>query len=145
MAKLQIHGPRGRIDARLERVAVDAPAAGDWTPDNLNADEISEPLEADDVTLRADIWEDVRVLALFNGTNGGSESVTLQALRAVWVEGAARRWIPLGDPFVLTPDADSELVLADGADLGFRITDLTLDTSDSVTVAVLAGALARNR
>lgn len=144
MGKLILFGHEGRTDVRVERGAADAPAAGAWTPDNLNANEISASVEADDVILAAAEWEDVRLVAYFNGSPGGAETVTVQPLRAVRVPVApGREWISAGDPIDLAPHGASSLVLTDGADYAFRITAVTLDSADDVTLFVTGGQRTR--
>lgn len=146
MAKVILYGETGRAVVRLERTAIDAPASGAWTPDNLNAAEISGGVVSDDVILRASDWEDVRVVAEFEAGAGASAAVTLQALRALRSTTVPGRvWIPIGDPFELTPSLASELVLADGADIAVRVTALTLDGGANVTVSVTGGQRIRER
>lgn len=145
MPKIILFGETGRATVR-SRAVIDAPAAGDWTPDNLNADEISGSVAADDVILRADDWEDVRIIAQFIGTPTGSETVSIQAIRSVWKATApGRDWIPIGDEFPLAPNLASELVLVDGGDMAFRITALTLDGATSVAFVATGGQRLRDR
>lgn len=145
MAKVILFGETGRAVVRLERTAIDAPASGAWTPDNLNAAEISGGVVADDVILRASDWEDVRVVAEFTGSFTGSETVTVQPLRSVYATAVPGRvWVPIGDPVDLAPHLGSSLVLADGGDLAFRITALTLDGGTNVTLLVTGGQMTRD-
>jgi len=80
MARLRLYGPKGSSEVRRDRSVVDAT---DWTPDNLSAGETIGGLVADDVTLAAREWQDVRIVADFHGSPLGSESVEVEPLIAV--------------------------------------------------------------
>lgn len=141
--KLQVYGPTGRVDVRTGRTVADSPVSGDWTPDNRNADESAET--PDSLTLRADRWEDIRVMANFTGTPGGAETITIQAIRSVWQAAVPGRfWIPIGDPIVLSPTLQSDLVLTDGCDVAFRITNLSLNGGTDVELVALGGQVSRS-
>ncbi len=129
---------------RATRAAADSPVSGDWTPDNLNADESA--LDADDVILLSADWEDVRLVAIFVGSTDASETVDVLPLRAIpdAVGSLGRRWIPL-DSVTLAPDLGNELVLVDGGLIAFRITAITLGTATSVNLVVTGGAERRGR
>lgn len=141
MPKKVLYGSDGVARVRAERAAADAPAAGVWTPDNLNADEIAAPLVADDVTLRGHDWQTVRLVARFGGTPDGSESVEVETLIAVPDPTdpiGARSWVTL-PKVTLAPALATMEVLIRGHNAAFRITDLTLGTATSVSIDVTGG------
>ncbi len=123
---------------------MDAPASGDWTPDNLNADESA--LSADDVILEAAEWEDVRVVAFFETAVNGTETVDVTPLRALpnAPSPSGRLWVPLA-PVTLAPQLGSSLVRVDAGLIAFRITALTLGTATKVGIIVTGGAYRRGR
>lgn len=140
MAKKVLYASSGVARARSARAAVDAPASGVWSPDNLNANEIAAPLTADDVTLRGHDWQDVRLVARFAGAPNGAESVEVEPLIAVPdpANPTQRVWAVLPKE-TLAPNLDTGVVAIRGHDAAFRITALTLGTATSVSIDVTGG------
>lgn len=139
-----LHGAQGRAAVREGRAVIDA---ADWTPDNLSAGETGGGVVADDVILEGRGWEEVRVVAFFNGAKSGAETTTVQPLRSIRVPGAApgREWVPEGAALVLAPHGTISAVIPADADLAFRATALTLGTATSLTLFVTGGKRVRPR
>ena len=138
MARLRLYGPKGSSEVRRDRSVVDAT---DWTPDNLSAGETIGGLVADDVTLAAREWQDVRIVADFHGSPLGSESVEVEPLIAVPdPNGGVRKWSTL-PKFTLTPNLDGELAPVGGHDCAFRITALALDGATDVSLLATGGRI----
>ena len=146
MAKLKLHGPQGSVLVRIGRTAADAPVSGIWTPDNLNADEIAFPIGPDDVILDGSDFEDVRLVAAFEGSVIGAETVTVKPLRALPSPGGplGRLWIVLAD-VVLAPQLGSDVIVINAGLMAFRIGALTLGTATNVNLAVTGGLRVRPR
>lgn len=146
MAKRKLLGVGGSVNVRATRTAADGAT---WSPDNLSGGETGAGIVADDVTLLGEDWESVYVIAEFAGAPGGTETVTIQPLRAVWKSAApGRDWIPFGAAIVIAAPANgkSALVAINRAATALRITALTLGGATSVTLRVTSGeAVARPR
>ena len=128
-----LYGPTGQVNIREERTAADA---ADWSPANT-VDE-----DAGDVIFASREWEEVRAVAYFNGTVGGSETVTVQPIREMRAPDGSKFWIDLPE-VVLAGQGGTDMVLTDGARVAFRISALTLGTADSVTLILTGGNYSR--
>jgi hypothetical protein len=138
-AFLKLPGPSASAIVRAARTAADAPAAGLWTPDNLNAAEIGAGVTADMVTLDGRTWDDVYVLPVFNVAGGTSVVVTpLIAIKdALGTRG--RVWAELA-PQTLTPLLSGVMPVR-GHVCAFRVTTITLGAAANVKLMATGGKL----
>lgn len=141
MAQIRLYGPDGVATVRTVRTVADAPASGLWNPDNLNADEIAGSVVADDVTLDALQWDNVRLVAIFSGSPLGSELVEVEPLIAVPDPSDpinSRTWATLSK-FTLSPELDTDIAEVTGHSCAFRMTSLNLNGATDVTLQVTGG------
>jgi hypothetical protein len=140
MASLTIQklfGPDGSARIRDNRVAIDAIG---WTPDNV----VNDAGAPDSVLLDAHEWETVRLVARFNGSVNGTETVDVTPLIAVPDPEAptSRLWSAM-PTVTLAPQLDNDEVVVQGHKAGFRIDVLTLGTATSVDIIVTGGQFRR--
>jgi hypothetical protein len=136
---LRLPSSSGTVAVRSARAALDGPAAGLWTPDNRNANEIGGGEVPTDFILDAREWEDVRIVADFAGALSGAETVEVQPLIGIPKNTApGRDWATL-PKFTLAPQLDSDVAPVRGHFSAFRITALSLGTGTSVTLKATGG------
>ena len=123
---LWLNGTDGQVTVRPSLDAVDAPADGDWTPDNLND---GQEGTADSFILDARMWESVRVYALIDGAP--SDAVTVVPVVAVKGE-SGRDWLEL-EPVPLE-HLESALVPVHGHLCAFRVSALSASAAAVVKV-----------
>lgn len=135
-------GSGGVVRVRTGRTTADAPAVGDWTPDNLNAAEIAANKVPEDFILDATMWRSVRLAINYAGTKNGAETITVVPLVAIKDANGTngRRWARL-PAIVVGAGADmaTDLADVDGHLCAFRITALALGTATSVAVDATSG------
>jgi hypothetical protein len=143
ITKKRLYGHDGVVTVREERTAADAPAAGSWTPDNLNAAEISGGVVADDVTLDAREWEEVYLSIDFVDAAGApvaGGTVDVDFLLSVPQVGGTRgrRWKVASSVSSLSGD-DLAPIPSSGHDCAFRLTAVSLGGANKVNIRVTGG------
>jgi hypothetical protein len=143
ITKQRLHSQDASTIVRNDRDAADSPASGDWTPDNLNADEISGGVVADDVILDAREWSSVRLMVDFEDAAGdpaSGTSVDITPLIGVPQANQAtgRFWKELTAVTTLTA-AQAIEVDVHAHDCAFRITAVTLGGADHFKLRVTGG------
>ena len=140
ITKKRLYGYDGVVTVREARTAIDGPAIGTWTPDNLNAGEISGGVVADDVTLDAREWSHVYVVLDFvdgsgNPHAGGIGTVTM--LMAVPDANGTngRRWKEVSTASGLDGDSATSFEPV-GHDVAFRLDNLVLSGATSVSIKI---------
>jgi hypothetical protein len=147
ITKLRLLSHDASTVVRNDRTAVDAPAAGSWTPDNLNADEIAANVTADDVTLDAREWSIVRLMVDFEDVAGdpaAGTSVNVTPLISVPLanQPTGRFWKALAAVTGLTAN-DAIEVSVHAHDCAFRLTAVTLGAAHHLKLRVTGGVPSR--
>lgn len=134
MAKLNLLGQEGAVVVR----AVTAADAASWTP----ADE-GDP---NSFIFKGSDWEDINLLAVFRGTTGGTETVTVEVLIGIPdpENNNALIWVQEGTDLSGLSHLAYNRIQIDGHYVAFRIPSLTLDSADSFDLMV-TGGVARRR
>lgn len=143
VTKRRLYGEDGIAILRSEKTAADAPASGSWTPDNLNALEITGGLVADDVTLDAREWESANLYIDFvDGSgdphDGGTMDVALLLAVPDSAATSGRRWKLRQTISALGGTMVTNIPL-DGHDVAVRIDAVALGGATSGTIKVTGG------
>lgn len=139
----QLYSPDAKVNAREGRTAADSPAAGAWTPDNLNADEISADVAYKDVVFDGRRWDSVQVMPVFtDGAGAVVDGTSVDVTPLVEVRDPAasngRIWVALAATGAITDDVLTAVVV-EGHLMAFRITAVTLGAATDVGLAITGG------
>lgn len=147
ITKKRLYSQDATAPVREERTAADAAA---WSPDNLSGGEVGAGIVADDVTLDAREWDDVRLVVDFTDgagglVTGGSVDVVPMISTPNDLASTGRVWRDLAAISGLASGAVSADVPVRGHDVAFRLSAVTLSGAVDATLRVTGGSWAGER